>query len=133
MKYTINYKISKDFLHVILEGSYPLEKFIEINNAIDAVVDANDISKIMVDLRGFKGRFGVFDGVNFIEKTREESRFLKFAILDIPEHKQSNDFFENASYNRGFTLLFFYDEAEAKKWLQVEAYEIPEEVLAKEI
>lgn len=133
MKYTINYNISGDFLHVVLEGSYPLEKFIEINKAIDAVVDANGIGKVMVDLRGFKGRFGVFDGVNFIEKTREESRFIKFAILDLPEHKQANDFFENASYNRGFTLLFFYDEAEAKKWLQVEGYAVPEKMSVKEI
>jgi hypothetical protein len=133
MKYTINYRISGDFLTVELEGSYPLEKFRDISALIDTIIDSNNINKILVDLRNFKGRFGVFDGLNHIEKFREESRFLKFAILDLPENKQPNDFFENASYNRGFTLLFFYDEAEARKWLQVEDYAPAEKNQVKEI
>jgi hypothetical protein len=127
--YTINYKISGNFLKVELSGSYPLEKFKEISSDIDSVIDSNGIRKIMVDLRDFKGRFGVFDGLNHIEKFRDESRFLKFAILDNDENKEKNDFFENASHNRGYNLLFFYDEAEAKKWLQVERYPEPEKLL----
>ncbi len=132
MTYTINYKISGDFLKVELAGKYPLEKFKEISADIDSVIDTNGISKIMVDLRDFIGRFGVFDGLNHIEKFRDESKFLKFAILDNNENKEKNDFFENASHNRGYSLLFFYDETEAKKWLQVDTYPETEKVLVRE-
>lgn len=133
MSYSISYKITGDFLTVGLSGAYPLDKFSEISKDVDLVVDQNNISKVLVDLREFKGRFGVFDSINHIEKFRNESRFLKFAILDNNENKQGNDFFENASYNRGFTLLFFYDESEAKKWLQVELYSEPQKYFMKEI
>lgn len=118
--YKINYNIKGDSLYVVLSGNYPLEKFKEISTDMDRVIDENGISKILVDLRTFQGRFGVIDGLQRIENFREESKFLQFAILDIPENKTNNDFFENASFNRGYKLLFFYDEAEAMKWLNVE-------------
>ncbi len=131
MGYKINYHIKSDFLKVELSGNYPLEKFAEISNDMDRVIDENGISKILVDLRKFEGRFGVFDGLQKIENFREESKFLLFAILDIPENKSNNDFFENASHNRGYKLLFFYDEAEAIKWLDVKNEEF-EKVMVKE-
>jgi hypothetical protein len=85
-----------------------------------------------VDLRKFEGRFGVFDGLKEVENFRPESKMLRFAVLDIPENKKNNDFFENASVNRGYKLIFFYDESEAKKWLQVEHYAEPHKIVVKE-
>ena len=101
MGYKINYHIKDDFLKVVLYGNYPLEKFSEISKDMDKVIDENEISKILVDLRSFEGRFGVFDGLQNIENFREESKFLQFAILDKIENRSNNDFFENASFNRG--------------------------------
>lgn len=132
MKYKINYQIKNDFLRVELSGNYPLEKFKEISGDIDKVIDENDISKVLVDLREFEGRFGVFDGINHIENFREESKFLQFAILDIPDNKEKNDFFENASFNRGYKLLFFYNEDEAYKWLNILNADEFEKVLVRE-
>ena len=132
MKYTINYRIRNDFLRVNLTGEYPSEKFREISADMDRVIDENGISKIMVDLRNFKGRFGVFNGLQEIENFREESKFLQFAIIDIPENKPNNDFFENASFNRGYKLLFFYNEEDAEKWLNVDCNIEFEKVLVKE-
>jgi len=132
MKYKINFQMKNDFLRVELSGNYPLEKFKEISADIDKVIDENDISKVLVDLREFEGRFGVFDGINHIENFREESKFLQFAILDIPDHKEKNDFFENASFNRGYKLLFFYNEDEAFKWLNIVNADEFEKVLVRE-
>ena len=132
MKYKINYQIKNDFLRVELSGNYPLEKFKEISADIDKVIDENDVSKVLVDLREFEGRFGVFDGIKHIENFREESKFLQFAILDIPDHKEKNDFFENASFNRGYKLLFFYNEDEAFKWLNIVNADEFEKVLVRE-
>lgn len=132
MKYTINYNIKGDFLSVILSGNYPIEKFKEISGDMDRVIDENGISKILVDLRKFEGRFGVFDGLKEIENFREESKFLQFAVLDIPENKKNNDFFENASFNRGYKLLFFYNKEDALKWLNVHQVEEFDKVLVKE-
>ncbi len=132
MKYVINYNINDDFLKVVLEGEYPVEKFREISADMDKVIDENGISKIMVDLRKFKGRFGVFNGLQEIENFREESKYLQFAIIDVPENKSNNDFFENASFNRGYKLLFFYDEMEAEQWLGVDISSDFKKVLVKE-
>ena len=132
MSYKINYHLKGNFLKVVLSGNYPLEKFTEISKDMDKVIDENGISKILVDLRSFEGRFGVFDGLQNIENVREESKFLEFAILDKTENRRNNEFFENASFNRGYKLLFFYDEPEALKWLDVKNEEY-EKVLVKEM
>ena len=131
MGYKIDYHIKGDFLKVILAGDYPLEKFQEISNDVNRVIDENGIGKVLIDIREFKGRFGVFDGLNTVENFREESKFLNMAILDIPYNKTNNDFFENASQNRGYKLLFFYKEEDAIKWLNVLNEEF-EKVLVKE-
>ena len=132
MGYKIYYKIWGDFLKVELQGEYPLEKFKEVDADIDRVVDSNDIKRLLVDLRKFKGRFGVFDGLNHIEDFRQESKLLQFAILDLPENKSNNDFFENASFNRGYKIMFFYDIKEALKWLQITNDTKPEKELVSE-
>ncbi|KXK50955.1 MAG: hypothetical protein UZ05_CHB002001532 [Chlorobi bacterium OLB5] len=120
MNYTINYSISGNFLRAEISGEYPMSKFHEISSNMDKVIDEHGIDKILVDLRGFKGRYGVFDGLQRIETFREESKYLQFAIVDRIENKTNNDFFENASFNRGYKLLFFYNEEDAKKWLGIE-------------
>lgn len=132
MRYKIDYRIWDDFLRVELAGSYPLDRFTEIQKDMDEVIDSNGIERILVDLRKFEGRFGVFDGLKEVENFRPESKMLRFAVLDIPENKKNNDFFENASVNRGYKLIFFYDESEAKKWLQVEHYAEPHKIVVKE-
>jgi len=132
MSYKINYKIRGDFLRFELSGSYPIEKFREISDDMDKVIDSNGISRVMVDLRNFKERFGVFNGLQHIEKFRPELKTLKFAIVDIPENKQNNSFFENASFNRGYQIFFFYDEKDAQKWLEVEHITKPKIFFVKE-
>ena len=132
MGYKINYKIWGDFMKVELSGEYPLEKFKEVDADIDSVVDSNDINRLLVDLRKFKGRFGVFDGLNHIEDFRKESKLLQFAVLDLPENKSNNEFFENASYNRGYKIMFFYDIKDALKWLKIANDTKPEKELVRE-
>lgn len=129
MGYKINYHIKGDFLKVVITGYHPLEKFFEISMDMDRVIDENEITRILVDLRGFEGRFGVFNGLQKIENFREESKFLQFAILDNSENRSNNDFFENASFNRGYKLLFFYNEPDALKWLDVKNEEYEKELV----
>ncbi|MCC6866188.1 MAG: hypothetical protein IT280_08520 [Ignavibacteria bacterium] len=129
MNYTIDYKISGKFLRAEVSGEYPISKFYEVTENIDKVIDDNSIDKILVDLRNFKQRYGVFDGLQSIENFREESKLLQFAVLDRIENKQNNDFYENASFNRGYKLLFFYKEAEALSWLDVVDNKVYEKTL----
>ncbi len=132
MPYRINFGIRSGFLKAEISGSHPLDRFHEIKSEIDRVIEQNDIDKILVDMRGFKGRFGVFDGLNEVENFNQNSRLLQFAILDIEENKDTNDFFENASINRGFKLVFFYNMKDALDWLQVGKHDVFEKTMLKE-
>jgi len=133
MPYRINFGIRSGFLKVEISGTHPIERFNEIKSEIDRVIDENDINKILVDMRGFKGRFGVFDGLKEVENFSQNSKFLQFAILDVEDNKSSNDFFENASINRGFKLVFFYNMKDALEWLQVGKHDEFEKQLLKEV
>jgi len=132
MSYSINYKIWDSYLRVDLTGELDLDKFYQVTDDIDSVIDANDIDKVLIDMRKFKQRFGVFDGLNKVETFRQDRKLVQFAIVDIIANKEKNDFFENASFNRGFKLLFFYEESEALNWLQVTGESEPQKVFLKE-
>ncbi len=132
MKYRIKYEIKGSFLRVELTGDLPLEQFSKISGDMDSVIDANGIDKVLFDMRGFKQRFGVFNGLKRIENFDPIRKYIQFAILDTESNKENNDFFENASYNRGFKMLFFYDEVQALKWLQVANSDKPAKVFQKE-
>jgi len=132
MSYSINYKIWDNFLRVDLAGELDLDKFYLVTDDIDSVIDANGIDKVLIDMRKFKQRFGVFDGLNKVEAFRQVRKLVQFAIVDIIANKEKNDFFENASFNRGFKLLFFYEESEALNWLQVTGESEPQKVFLKE-
>jgi hypothetical protein len=42
----------------------------------------------------------------------------RIAVLDNPERREANDFFETTAFNRGLRFVFFYsDEEEAIAWL----------------
>lgn len=132
MPYRINFGIKSGFLKAELSGTHPLERFHEIESEIDRVIEQNNIDKILVDMRRFKGRFGVFDGLKEVENFNQNSRFLQFAILDVEDNKSGNDFFENASINRGFKLVFFYNMKDALDWLQVGKHDEFDKHLLKE-
>lgn len=132
MKYKIKYEILGSFLRVELSGELPLERFTEISGDMDEVMDANGIDRVLFDMRNFKQRFGVFDGLKRIENFDPKRKYVQFAVLDKVANKEGNDFFENASFNRGYKMLFFYDESDAIKWLQVENSDNPAKVLEKE-
>ncbi|MBZ0201943.1 MAG: hypothetical protein K8I03_02875 [Ignavibacteria bacterium] len=132
MKYKIKYELSGSFLRVELSGELPLEQFSEISNDMDSVIDANGIDRVLFDMRKFKQRFGVFNGLKRIESFDPNRKYIQFAILDVGKNKDNNDFFENASFNRGFKMLFFYDETNALKWLQVDTTDKPVKVFEKE-
>lgn len=133
MPYRINFGIRSGYLKAEISGTHPLERFHEIKSEIDRVIEENEISKILVDMRGFKGRFGIFDGLKEVEGFNNNSRFLQFAILDVEDNKSSNDFFENASINRGFKLIFFYNMNDALDWLNVGKHELYEKELLTEV
>jgi len=135
MSYHISYKIIDDYLKVTVTGSASLsnrETVAAISADVNKLVVENNITKILVDGSSTEGRLGVFDAVDHIENYPPEMKLRQYAIIDKPEYRDNNNFFENYAINRGYRIYFFYDIAEAEKWLNVEGYVEAELVLEKD-
>ncbi len=131
MSYIINFKISEHYLRADISGTADNTKLKQISADVKEMIYANQVNKIFIDVTELEGRMGIFDSLKHIEKFSANAKNIRVAVYDIKEHKYNNDFFENASLNRGFSICFFYDESEAKKWLGIEDI-TPEKVLVKE-
>lgn len=132
MSCKINYKAFSDHLRVSITGHGTKEAWAKISGDISGIIDKYGLKNIMVDLREVTGRLSVFDSVEHIENYPHEMKLRNYAVLDKPENKTQNQFFENAAYNRGYRIFFFTDEAEAVKWLQVAQTNDAEMVLEME-
>lgn len=132
MSYKINYTVFRDYIKVTLEGTGGKENIPKISADVSALVEKYGITNIMVDCRKLEGRLGIFDTLEYIENYPPEMKLRRYAIIDRTEHKQGNDFFENAAINRGFSIYYFYNEEDAMRCLNILYAGSPEEVMEKE-
>lgn len=132
MSYKINYKAFSDHLRVSISGHGNKEAWAKVSGDISGLLDKYGLKDILIDLRNITGRLSVFDSVEHIDNYSYEMKLRRYAVVDKPEHKEQNRFFENAACNRGYRIYFFTDEAPALKWLNVAETEEAESVLEKE-
>jgi L-lactate utilization protein LutB len=119
MSYKIILKKTKDYFRADVSGKADKDGLKQMSQELrEAIWDAG-LKKIFINVKNFEGRHGIFESLHVVENLRPESKDLEIAILDVMDHKYNNDFFENAAMNRGYKILFFYDEDEAMKWLQI--------------
>jgi hypothetical protein len=123
MSYKVILKKTKDCLRADISGEADKKALKQMSDEIREAIWSTESKKVFINVTNFKGRHGIFESLNVIENLRPEAKSLQVAVLDIMEHKYNNDFFENAALNRGYKILFFYREEDAKKWLQLEEVE----------
>jgi hypothetical protein len=128
----INYKIWDGFLWIEVADTLELKDIKVLSDDVREIMASNELKKMLVDVRKIQGRLGIFESLQRIESFKPVAKKIQLAIFDLIENKYNNSFFENASYNRGFTINFFYNEIDARKWLKVEHLDKPEKIIVKE-
>ncbi len=120
---TINYIIEKgkDYIYLVGEGiEDSLEENKKIHQMIVNLCKNHHYDRVLIDDRKVTytaSIISLYQLAEYYAKVDIPRQIKRAAILANPKYKESNDFFENTSRNRGINLRLFYDLERAEQWL----------------
>ena len=120
MKYTLRCSSAGGCLQIGVDGSWPSDNPEEIIADILNLWGKHQGQRLILDVRSMEDFPSISGDYENVHRFFDAGfwRFSGIAILDKPDRREANDFFELAAHNRGLSFHFFYgDEKEAINWL----------------
>ena len=119
MNYTLAHSLYQGCLRIRISGAWPAGRAEDIIAEMFSIWEKHQ-KPLIIDIRDMEDTPSVF--IDYEEAKQFASigfqRAGRIAVLDNPERRKANDFFETTAYNRGLRFIFFYsDEDEAIAWL----------------
>ena len=122
MAYKLTSEKIGDVLHVNLTGTRTRESIMAISKVIMKECVQHGTKKVLADVRAMDGHLKAISSYeipnSFFPTIKDRSVLLKSAVVDLKESEHYFRYFESVVVNGGYTLRFFSDVDEAKKWLQ---------------
>jgi hypothetical protein len=119
----IQYESEKrqDYIYFIGEGiEGELEENQQIHEMIVNICKDHNCDRVLIDDRKVTYTASVcsiYQLVEYYAKVDLPRQIYRAAVVADLKYKETNDFFENASRNRGINLRLFYDLEKAEEWL----------------
>lgn len=117
MDYRIEHSQTDEILRVRIFGVSNESNANAIAQDILAVVDRNDATRSLVDIRVLAGRLIADDLYWHVQKYPRYTARVKVAVVDLKENHRFDELHETMAKNRGFNMQYFYEVAEAERWL----------------
>jgi hypothetical protein len=121
MSYNITIPVNKDYVLVRVNRDITKALAMEYTKFATEVCKKNNLSKLLVDVRGQSSLSGVMGKYEFAYKDGEEvglTRDMKVVVLRDAE-KTDMQFLETVMRNAGFNYLVIANEEEAIDWLDL--------------
>jgi hypothetical protein len=119
MNYTLEYSLVRGCLRIRISGAWPAGRAEDIIAEMFSIWEKHQ-KPLIIDIRDMEDTPSVFRDYEEVGQFASVGfwRVGRIAVLDSPERRKANDFFETTAYNRGLRFAFFYsDEDEAVAWL----------------
>jgi phospholipase C len=117
MDYRIEHAQTDEILRVRLLGVSNESNANSIAQDIPAIVDQNDATQLLVDVRDLKSLVSPADSYWHVQKHPHYTARVKIAMVDVAENRSFDALHDTMSKNRGFNTRYFYDLAEVEQWL----------------
>jgi hypothetical protein len=115
MSYTLEPSVVQGCLRIRVSGAWPSGRSDEIISEIFSLWEKHQ-KPLLIDLRDMEDSPSIFSDY-FDAKQFATAGFRSaglIAVLDNPDRREANTFFETTAHNRGLRFAFFYsDEEEA--------------------
>jgi hypothetical protein len=117
-KYQISPSVNEGILEIIFTGEVISSTLGNLQKEVIAVIDANDVDNVLIDIRSLKGSSGFGDAYERVRKYPPNILRLNVAIVDTPARMDFDSFYETTSHNAGIRFKFFTDMDTARDWFK---------------
>ena len=117
-EYQISAFVNEGLLEIVLTGEVAESAVKNLANEMITIIKGNGIENVLMDVRAFKGRFGVTKAFNSVRTYPPYRLRVNSAIVDLPENADYQSFQEKTSINAGLSYKWFTDIDAARTWLK---------------
>ena len=117
-EYQISAFVNEGLLEIVLTGEVTERTVKNLANKLITIIKGNGIENVLMDVRAFKGRFGVTKAFNSVRSYPPYGLRMNSAIVDLPENADYQSFQEKTSINAGLSYKWFTDIDAARTWLK---------------
>ena len=117
-EYQISASVNEGLLEIVLTGEVAESAVKNLANELITIIKGNGIENVLMDVRAFKGRFGVTKAFNSVRTHPPYRLRVNSAIVDLPENADYQSFQEKTSINAGLSYKWFTDIDAARTWLK---------------
>lgn len=121
MSIQVTTEMKGDILCATAVGTRTLDSVLAVARETLQACKAQDIDKVLVDVRQLEGRLGTVDAFELATRHFRTFRALralrKAAIVDRASSATRARFLEDVAVNRGYNFRIFSDVEKAKEWL----------------
>jgi hypothetical protein len=118
MGYRIDFAVRDGTLRAVVSGRTSLAHAASIAQDIADQASLQSVKQLLIDVRKLFGRVGT---LGTMLGPQGEMAGCRVAVLDVSNNDPYYVFSENAARMRGRELRYFYDPAEALRWLGASA------------
>jgi hypothetical protein len=113
-----------DTLYFIGEGTeQDLDQNKQVHHMIVQTCEERDCTKVLIDDTRVKYTASIvslYELAKYYNQIHIPNKIRKVALVANPDYKESNDFYETTTRNRGVNLRVFHQREEAEAWLAEE-------------
>ena len=118
VEYQISASVNEGLLEIVLTGEVEESAVKNLANELINIIKGNGIENVLMDVRAFKGRFGVTKAFNSVRTYPPYRLRVNSAMVDLPENADYQSFQEETSINAGLSYKWFTDIDAARTWLK---------------
>jgi len=116
-KWSLSISVRGDILEIVASGEVTPDTAHALEKEVFDAVKTKGMRNVLVDVRGLQGRFSVVDAYERVRSHHRNAPATRTAVIDVDEHKDLQQFYEDASFNVGRNRRWFTDADKAWAWL----------------
>ena len=120
MDYKLNIDSSTEYLHTRVSGFMTRSSVSALTEDVFIAANRAKQSKVLIDVREFKDRLGVYDSLIIVRDVFPKYRgkgIRRAAIVDREMPGMRRWIFETIAQNRGYNFRMFREVSKALEWL----------------
>ena len=117
-EYQLTTSVNEGMFEIIMTGKVSASSIEKLHNEVTAVIKANGIENLLVDVSAAEGRFRIAETYLYVIRSFPDRPEVNNAVVDIPDNANFLSFYDDTAINDGLSVKGFTDIDAARDWLK---------------
>jgi hypothetical protein len=118
VEYQFTTSVNEGMLEIIMTGKVTGSSIEKLHNEVTAIIKANGIENLLVDISAVEGRFRIAETYLYVIRSFPDRPKVNNAVVDIPENANFLSFYDDTPINACLSVKGFTDIDAARDWLK---------------